>query len=813
MALKDVFKKKTGYEYFSENMRNNMAKMIEDTSAYGEEDRKKNQLNPVFGERTYRQIKICAEPIRFLKEITRESNTNDKKYAFEKILEGFEEQTISKSEENYWLNKTSKGINLRLGNVEGDRGNQEPATLGDDCVHGVVVGRTGSGKSVLINNIILNLMTEYSPWELDLYLVDMKKVELSRYMENAEDGTYLSPHVSACGATSEIGYVVSMIQYICDCMKARQNFFAAIGVQKIEDFREKYSKDRGYELVLPRILLLIDEFQQLFLEATGKHKRILDDCITAITKLGRATGVHLLFASQEMSGALGGNQLANFKLRIALPCDEGVSSKILGNNAAANITEKGITLVNRKGGSSAEDNMEYRTPFVGDEDKEDGSPSEFKACLIKLHKLSEKSGIKKVQSFYQEDAQEKMEKIERIKGKESMKKQISMLREKKPALYETLILGNGVLYTNEKNDYQYLFLENGKKRNIGVLCSSDEDQVNLLKVLADNFRVGNSRYKHYIYFDNEAVRSSYPDFEDDLGGEHRELETVQELCRESIKRIQKNQILEKVDYSKDAWEIVCNYFSRLLASVVQTDVKESDLKYFKGGTFLQDWQKIFDKYGETWKEQFTEQAEKAEKQLSRFLGSRFSRLYKGLITEAEEFAERRKQLEENESLTEIVTAAGNNEKEITCINFLLHVILDDNEYVDNILYSSMKERKFVCEKSVYWVIGTDNLEQDEFKSLSGIMTKSTLFNALYIFISSDYEVTENCYKACNYLFLNMPEERAYTKYKMNYVKKSDDCKSIDVRVVNENRLFSYKMFYYEAGNSNTPQLIFDEEEY
>lgn len=802
MAFENIFKKKTGYDSFSENMRKNMARMIADSSDYAEEDRKKNQLNPVFGDRNHLQIRICPEPIRFLKEITKESNTNAKKEAFEKILENFKEYSITKPEGDYWLNKTSKGINLRLGNVDNDRGNQEPATLGDDCVHGVVVGRTGSGKSVLINNIILNLMTEYSPWELDLYLVDMKKVELSRYMENAEDGSYLSPHVSACGATSEIGYVVSMIQYICDCMKARQNFFAAIGIQKIEDFREKYSKNKEYELVLPRILLLIDEFQQLFLEATGKNKRILNDCITAITKLGRATGVHLLFASQEMSNALEGNQLANFKLRIALPCDEGVSSKILGNTAASKITEKGITLVNRKGGSAAEDNMEYRTPFIDDKDKEDGSPSEFRKALMEIHKLSEQSGIMKVQSFYQEDAQENMEKIERIKKKDSIKQQTSVLMEKKPTLYENFILGNGVLYTNKKNDYQYLFLEEGKKRNVGILCSSDYDQVNMLKMMADNFKFGNSEkngYRHYVYFDNEAVRSAYPDFMTDLGREYKEIDTVQELCQKSSQRMRLNMVLEKVDYSLDAWGIVCDYCTRLLESVDLKDVSNEDLKYFKKDTYVQDWKELSKKDG--WKKEATEiESANGEKLFVKGLSNSLGRqiLNVGKLEAAK--ASKQKDAEKVKNITDF-------------LKFVARLLSSNREYADKVLYLSMKNKKYTGNKNVNWVIGTDNLDKDEYKILSNIMAQSTLHNELYIFVSSDYEATEACYKACNYLFLNMPEERAYTKYKMEYTKKSDDCKSIDVRVVNENRLFSFKKFYYEGGAVSTPELVFEEDEY
>ena len=93
-------------------------------------------------------------------------------------------------------------------------------------------------------------------------------------------------------------------------MNARQNFFALLGIQKITDFREEYG------VVLPRVLFVVDEFQQLFLEATNKESMEIHELIIAITKLGRATGFHLLFASQEMTGTTMGSTLfANFVIR------------------------------------------------------------------------------------------------------------------------------------------------------------------------------------------------------------------------------------------------------------------------------------------------------------------------------------------------------------------------------------------------------------------------------------------------------------------------------------------------------------------
>ena len=84
--------------------------------------------------------------------------------------------------------------------------------------------------------------------------------------------------------------------------------------------------------------------------------------LNAITKLGRATGFHLVFASQEMSGTLRGNTLANFKIRMTLPCNKEISMDILGNGAAADL-ERGYVLVNTESGNEI-DNLKYRVPFI-----------------------------------------------------------------------------------------------------------------------------------------------------------------------------------------------------------------------------------------------------------------------------------------------------------------------------------------------------------------------------------------------------------------------------------------------------------------
>ena len=801
---------KTGtYEQFVSGMVNNQVRIIryEDRDAI-----KRNNLTAadyLLASDSSMEIVVCPEPISFLREITKYDTSSKRQDVFFEIVKTFKKSKVTKPENNVWFNKSSNGINIRLGNIGGDTGNQEPATLGDDCVHGVVVGRTGAGKSVLINNVILNLTTEYSPWELDLFLVDMKKVELSRYMANTEDGSYLTPHVSACGATSEVRYVVSMIQYLADCMKARQTLFAALGIQKIKDFREKYSKDLGADFVLPRILLLVDEFQQMFLEASGKERKILDECITAITKLGRATGVHLLFASQEMSGALGSKELANFKLRIALPCDAAISEQILGNSAASRVEEKGITLVNKKGGSKEDDNIEYRTPFINDKEEEDGSPSEFQRYLNEIHENAVKSGFVKVQKFYQEDTQDKIEKIRAIKRSESVRQQVNSYLTNSPALIDAFILGTGVLYTNKKNDYESFFIERGKKRNIGVLCAKDSDIGNTLKTLVENFCVSNNQYEHTVIYESEIIRSVYMGLIEDLeesGNSVRE-ENYQEYFYGSGKKL--TSIISALDYTADLKTIYADFIGKYIDSLSKTE-KEMNIvdeckKYYNEKTF-------------------TNLAVSMIKSLPNINSYDFiDELLGALKVKYIELMKRIEQEKVDTNSKDIIKKQeleSGIQVEKMLIMALLKILAQfsaSNKYKDenllkyySVLVESIKNKKYMGPINIVWLIGTDNIDKSEDKLLAKIMENCTNNGEIFILAGSNPENLEMTYRCCNYLFINSSDEKLYTKYKMSFTKKGDDNKTMDFKIINYNQERSYKQLSFECKTENAPKLDFEE---
>lgn len=484
-------------------------------------------------EEIYQEEVICPEPLEFIKCFDNIMTVEESCNIMKKLVSGeLRKEDIPEfkhiyrkdnNTEKIWIHTTKSGVNLRPGlfdKEENNREGQEPIkaiALSDDAVHAVIVGRTGSGKSVFLNQLIMTMLQEYAPWELDLYLVDFKKVELSRYMSHV-----YTPHLKTCAATSEIKYVVSMLEHVYTCMKARQNLLAKLGIQKLSDFRKRF------HVVLPRVVVLIDEFQQMYEEA-GREEGTIRSLIHSIIKLGRATGFHLIFASQEMGGALNSSELANFKARFALNCEREISVDILGNAMAAQLPAKGKVIANVSGNGDQNQNITYIVPFIqADEEVED---SYFYKKLEILKEKSKEYGFEKQQIYYQEDEQKKLEELEKLllnrKVKNARKEE---LERGKQQYYDIITLGRGVVHSKKKYNLETFYIERKHNKNIFAVCNDITDLIYIQKLLALNFK-SSPRNSQNLYYNFNPLISGRYNISKDLNNvnkikEEKELELI-----------------------------------------------------------------------------------------------------------------------------------------------------------------------------------------------------------------------------------------------------------------------------------------------
>jgi S-DNA-T family DNA segregation ATPase FtsK/SpoIIIE len=181
--------------------------------------------------------------------------------------------------------------------------------------HLLIAGTTGSGKSVCINALITCLVYNNTPEELRLVLIDPKMVELVRW-----NGL---PHLYG-KVEFEIERIVGVLRWLTRQMEERYRQFAAVGARNLSDFNAR--AEAAGEPRLPYIVLFIDELADLMMAAPVDVERT----ITRLAQMARATGIHLVIATQRPSvDVVTGLIKANFPARIAFAVASSVDSRVI----------------------------------------------------------------------------------------------------------------------------------------------------------------------------------------------------------------------------------------------------------------------------------------------------------------------------------------------------------------------------------------------------------------------------------------------------------------------------------------------------
>lgn len=191
--------------------------------------------------------------------------------------------------------------------------------------HLLIAGATGSGKSVCMNAIISGIMMNASPDDVRFVMVDPKRVELSAYSG--------IPHMAFSEVIVDMDKVVGVLQAVVGEMDARYKKFANVAVRNIES----YNKHPRILKKLPYWVVIIDELADLMMAAPFEVEKL----ICRLAQLARATGIHLVVATQRPSvDVVTGLIKANFPTRIAFAVtsmtdsrtilDMGGAEKLLG---------------------------------------------------------------------------------------------------------------------------------------------------------------------------------------------------------------------------------------------------------------------------------------------------------------------------------------------------------------------------------------------------------------------------------------------------------------------------------------------------
>ncbi len=181
--------------------------------------------------------------------------------------------------------------------------------------HLLIAGATGSGKSVCVNALICCLLLHNTPDDLRLLMVDPKRVELTGY-----NGI---PHLMT-PVVVDLERVVSALQWVLREMDMRYSKLAEVGARNIVEYNARIEERNGRKL--PRLVVLVDELADLMMLSPDETER----SITRLAQLARATGIHLVLATQRPSvDVVTGLIKANFPARIAFAVASGVDSRVI----------------------------------------------------------------------------------------------------------------------------------------------------------------------------------------------------------------------------------------------------------------------------------------------------------------------------------------------------------------------------------------------------------------------------------------------------------------------------------------------------
>lgn len=179
--------------------------------------------------------------------------------------------------------------------------------------HLLVAGATNSGKSICLSTIIMSLVLRHTPKEVRLVMIDPKRVELALF-----EGL---PHLM-CPVVKDVKEAAGVLRAVVREMERRIERFSDVGVRNIDGWNTKADQSDK----LPYIVVILDEMADLMVQAQAE----VETSIMRLAQLARATGIHLVLATQRPSvDVITGTVKNNIPSRIAFAVSSQIDSRTI----------------------------------------------------------------------------------------------------------------------------------------------------------------------------------------------------------------------------------------------------------------------------------------------------------------------------------------------------------------------------------------------------------------------------------------------------------------------------------------------------
>lgn len=268
--------------------------------------------------------------------------------------------------------------------------------------HLLIAGATGSGKSVCLNCIITSLFYKASPDELKLILIDPKRVEFAIY----NDIPYLLTPVIV-----EPTMAINALKWAVREMKERNKKLSELQAKNIEQYNMKANQiaqegnngEIAEELKpIPYIVIVIDELADLMV-GKGNQAMEVENCITSLSQMARAVGIHLIISTQRpsidiLTGTIKNNLPCRIALRVPTKVDSRViidsvgAEKLLGNGDMLFMPPNSSQLIRIHGAYISETEIARIVKFL----KEQGKPR-YDTSIVKEEKKEESMEIEEME--------------------------------------------------------------------------------------------------------------------------------------------------------------------------------------------------------------------------------------------------------------------------------------------------------------------------------------------------------------------------------------------------------------------------------